>query len=78
MLPEIDLPQSSTLKGDHTMTVHDLNREQLTEIKERYYIDHHPDGVSYGELADIDELVSDDEVFTEYEEIEFVPDDFWH
>jgi hypothetical protein len=60
------------------MTVHDLNREQLTEIKERYYIDHHPDGVSYGELADIDALVSDDEVFTEYEGIEFVPDDFWH
>ena len=60
------------------MNVHELSREQLTQLKEHYYNARHPEGVSYGELADIDELVSDDEVFTEYEGIEFVPDDFWH
>jgi hypothetical protein len=59
------------------MNVHELSREQLTQLKEHYYNDRHPEGVSYGELADIDELVSDDEVFTEYEDTIFVPDDFF-
>ena len=41
------------------MTVSELNREQLTQLKGRYYEDNHPEGVSYGELADIDNLVTD-------------------
>ena len=57
------------------MTIRDLTREQLVEVKQHYYCDRH-DNVSLGELAIIDDLVSDDEIFDEYECVVFVPDDF--
>lgn len=59
------------------MTVWDLNRDQLAELKQRYYIDHVDENPSYGELADIDNLVSDDEVYNEYDHVDFVPEDFF-
>ena len=46
------------------MSVKDLTREQLIELKQRYYTERN-ENVSYGELADIDNLVSDDEIFEE-------------
>ena len=51
------------------MSVKDLTREQLIELKQRYYTD--------GELADIDNLVSDNEIFEEYGDITFVEEDFF-
>ena len=58
------------------MSVKDLTREQLIELKQRYYTERN-ENVSYGELADIDNLVSDNEVFEEYEHITFVEEDFF-
>lgn len=58
------------------MTVYDLNRDQLIELKQRYYIDYVNENPSYGELADVDNLVSDKEVYDEYSHIDFVPEDF--
>lgn len=61
------------------MTVMELNREQLTELKQSYYCNEvrEGEGVSYGELAAIDELVSDEEVFEYFDGYVFVEDDFW-
>ena len=62
------------------MTVKELSREQLTELKQSYYCNEvrEGEGVSYGELATIDELVSDEEVFDFYDGTYFVDDDFSH
>ena len=57
------------------MSVKDLTREQLIELKQRYYTERNGN-VSYGELADIDNLVSDNEIFEEYGYITFVEEDF--
>lgn len=57
------------------MSVKELTREQLTQLKEQYYIERN-ENVSYGELADIDNLVSDNEIFEEYGHITFVAEDF--
>ena len=58
------------------MGVKELTREQLIELKQRYYTERN-ENVSYGELVDIDNLVSDNEVFEEYEHITFVEEDFF-
>ena len=57
------------------MSVKELTREQLIELKQRYYTERN-ENVSYGELADIDNLVSDNEIFEEYGHITFVEEDF--
>lgn len=62
------------------MTVHELNRDQLEELKQHYLTEQYDlrgEGISYGELAAADELVSDEEIFAAYEHVDFVPDDFW-
>lgn len=62
------------------MTVRELSREELVELKQRYYtekLDRLGESPSYGELADIDELVTDEEVYEEYGDVDFVPDDFF-
>lgn len=61
------------------MTVYELNRDQLTELKRNYYtqlLDERDESPSYGELADIDDYVSDEEMFDEYAGVDFVPGDF--
>ena len=73
------------------MTIHELNREQLVELKEQYLsrlddegtlnevLYDNPDddrGLSYGELANADSLVPDDVIFHEYEGTMFSEDDF--
>ena len=60
---------------NNNMSVKELTREQLTQLKEQYYIEKN-NNVSYGELADIDNLVSDNEIFEEYGHITFVEEDF--
>ena len=62
------------------MTVYDLNRDQLTEVKQRMLMEQYDlrgETPSYGELADVDDLISDEEVYAEYAGTEFVPDDFF-
>ena len=61
---------------NNNMSVKELTREQLTQLKEQYYIEKN-NNVSYGELVDIDNLVSDNEVFEEYGHITFVEEDFF-
>jgi len=58
------------------MNIKELNRAQLLQLKADYYEEHHPEGVSYGELADIDNLVSDEEIVEAYDGVDFVEDDF--
>lgn len=58
------------------MTVCDLNRDQLQELKQRYYADITGEDLSYDEIYRIDELVSDAEIFVAYAGTEFVNDDF--
>lgn len=58
------------------MTVYDLSRAQLIQLKAAYYDQQHPEGVSYGELAAVDDLVSDEEVIAAYDGVNFVEDDF--
>lgn len=58
------------------MKVKDLSRDQLIELKQHYLCEQDMQP-SWGELADADELVSDETVFEEYADIHFVNDDFF-
>lgn len=62
------------------MSVKELSREQLTELKqnllcERMYA--YGDEPAYAELAFVDDLISDEEIFAEYSGVHFVPGDFF-
>lgn len=62
------------------MNVKDLSREQLIELKEHYYMFNKFDeeiDASYYELALIDELVTDEEIFDYYSSTTFSNDDFF-
>lgn len=60
------------------MTVKELSRKQLTELKQNYYcnvvLKH--EGASWGDLAMIDELVTDEEVFEYFKDYTLFEDDF--
>ena len=61
------------------MTVRELNRNQLIELKVRYIYDRNAEkgeGTSYQECAEADSIVSDDEIFDAYEGTNFTEDDF--
>ena len=61
------------------MTINELNREQLTQVKQNYYTQKQAEkgkGVSWGELAQINDLVTDAEIIAEFSGVDFVPDDF--
>lgn len=65
------------------MTVRELNKEQLDELKQAYAAqlancgeDKEVLGISYGELADATEI-PDEMVFNHYEGITFSADDFF-
>lgn len=57
------------------MTVRELNRDQLAELKINYLVDLGND-LSYEDLVNIHDLVSDKEVFDAYSGVYFTPDDF--
>jgi len=57
------------------MTVKELSRDQLIELKQNYYCSKHK-SVSWGELAQIESLVSDKTIIKEYACYDFVDDDF--
>ena len=63
------------------MTVMDLTKDQMEELKQSILCDHlereEKRSPSMGELADAMELVSDDEVIAQYGETEFTEDDFF-
>ena len=62
------------------MTVHELNRDQLTELKERMIDDEIYEkegrGASYSELVNA-KSIPDEKVFEKYEGVEFSNDDFY-
>lgn len=71
------------------MTVQDLNRDQLAELKCSYYSELVNEGIfgeiigrdydepSYYDLAFVNDIVSDEFIFEHYEGISFVEDDFF-
>ena len=71
------------------MNVHELSREQLTELKCNYMSELVDEGTfaeimgrdydeqSYEDLANADEIIPDDVIFRNYEGVDFVPDDFF-
>lgn len=61
------------------MSVTELSRDQLTELKQAYLTElFDRDGLepSWGELADADRLIPDAEIFEAYEGFIFSPDGF--
>ena len=61
------------------MTVYDLNRDQLVELKQNYlslWIDGY-EPVSYDVLMNADELIPDETIFEAYEGIFFTENDFF-
>ena len=62
------------------MTVKELKRQQLEELKIRYYDeilrDTEDRSISYGEIADINEIITDEKIFHEYANYIFTDEDF--
>ena len=61
------------------MTLAELNEDQRIKLKQWILVDRNEaagEGTSYGELADADELVSDEDLEARYGGTEFSPDDF--
>ena len=57
------------------MTIRELNKEQLEQVKQHYYCENN-ERVSWGELVYINDLVSDEEIFDAYENVYFTEEDF--
>lgn len=62
------------------MPIQELSPTQLEQVKQRYYIEKQEaagEPVSFGDLMQINELVSDEEVFDAYSGTVFTEDDFF-
>ena len=71
------------------MNVKELTREQLVELKQHYMAELVNEGTfaevmnrdydepSYSDLANADEIISDDFIFEHYDGVDFVTDDFF-
>lgn len=57
------------------MTVKELNRDQLVSLKQKC-LSESEERVSWGELAEADAIVSDEEVFSRYDGTDFCEEDF--
>ena len=57
------------------MSYEELNRDQILALKQNYLV-RTQNNVSYNELAEADNLVSDEELEQEYKNINFVEEDF--
>lgn len=57
------------------MSYDELNRYQILALKQNYLV-RTKDNVSYNELAEADNLVSDEELEQEYKNVNFVEEDF--
>ena len=64
------------------MTVRELNREQLIQLKQKFIdgkcLEEDGIGASFEELANADILISDEEITSEYEGHNFTEDDFFN
>lgn len=58
------------------MTVRELSRNQLIELKQNYLTQNN-ESISQGELANADDIVSDETIFNQYEGVRFTEDDFF-
>lgn len=61
------------------MNVSELNKSQLTELKQSYLMQHNEEtgeGTSYEELARVDSIISDEMIYEAYSGINFTEDDF--
>jgi len=61
------------------MTLKELNSDQRLQLKQDILtrrMDEKGESPSYGELADADRLITDEELEAEFGNTEFVPDDF--
>ena len=69
-----------TKKGQNkNMTIKELTPEQLATVKQNYYIqkqEEKGEKVFMSELAEIDSIVSDSEIFEAYADTIFTKDDF--
>jgi hypothetical protein len=62
------------------MTVYELNRDQLIELKQAYITEKNDEvgeGTSWAEIAAVDDVISDKEIFERYEGYTFTNDDFY-
>ena len=57
------------------MHVTELSRDQLTELKQNHLIEQ-LNSCSWGDLANVDEIISDEVIFELYNDYIFVDDDF--
>lgn len=57
------------------MSYDELNRDQILALKQNYLV-RTRDNISYNELAEADNLVSDEELEQEYKNVNFVEEDF--
>ena len=57
------------------MSYDELNRDQIMALKQNYLV-RTQNNVSYNELAEADNLVSDEELEQEYKNVNFVEEDF--
>ena len=59
------------------MSVYELSKNQLIELKQNYLFKK-DENISYDKLLDADIIVSDEEIFNEYENVKFSEDDFFN
>lgn len=62
-----------------TYVVSELNRSQLTELKQSYLMQNNEEvgeGTSYDELVGVDSIISDEMIYEVYSGINFTEDDF--
>ena len=59
------------------MTVYELTEDQLYELKQSHLFKR-DENISYDKLLDADIIVSDEEIFNEYGNVEFSEDDFFN
>lgn len=62
------------------MYISELNREQLTELKQSYLMqqnEENGEGTSYDELSRADSIISDEMIYEAYSGINFTEDDFY-
>ena len=57
------------------MSVYELSKNQLIELKQNYLCEVQKN-VSYGELCDADNIISDEEIFQTYSCTDFSSKDF--
>lgn len=71
------------------MTVRNLNKDQIHQLKESYFTELVNEGIfaetlgveydapSWGDLANVDEIISDEVVMVLFDGIVFCEEDFW-